>query len=237
MHGHISTSAGLIGSVMTCVIGAYNSQRSHIPLPKSPAVEVRPTFDCGYALVSHSAKEVFYPGPDWGIQIQCELRNVKGRDEARLRCTLPFAGAVNSKDRHVQVRRGTTETFVFDFPEPSFVAGVLESLRSNDPDTGYQFEMEEIPSKGWNIMAWIGAGGAAVFAGLLFAPFILSGVLQIPRQRCGSGTSAVETERPASAEFDVFTCSECGQRLRVPKLEDELLVTCPKCRNRFLHRS
>jgi DNA-directed RNA polymerase subunit RPC12/RpoP len=46
-------------------------------------------------------------------------------------------------------------------------------------------------------------------------------------------------ERPSSAcssdKHEVFICENCGQKLRVPKTQTELKVTCPKCRTKFIH--
>lgn len=38
-------------------------------------------------------------------------------------------------------------------------------------------------------------------------------------------------------DHNVIECTACGQKLRVPKLQSELLVTCPTCRNKFAHGS
>lgn len=41
-----------------------------------------------------------------------------------------------------------------------------------------------------------------------------------------------EIKRP-ELKTAVVVCTECGQKLRVPVLDDELIVTCTKCRCRF----
>lgn len=38
-------------------------------------------------------------------------------------------------------------------------------------------------------------------------------------------------------DHNIINCTTCGQKLRVPKLQSELLVICPKCRNKFTHGS
>jgi len=42
---------------------------------------------------------------------------------------------------------------------------------------------------------------------------------------------------PPKVNHAVIGCEKCGQKLRVPVLEDEIAVTCPSCRHQFSHRS
>jgi hypothetical protein len=37
-------------------------------------------------------------------------------------------------------------------------------------------------------------------------------------------------------EHETLRCPKCGQSLRVPSLDKEILVTCPSCKNKFVHK-
>jgi len=41
----------------------------------------------------------------------------------------------------------------------------------------------------------------------------------------------------ASSSADIVTCLACGRKLRVPRLQRDLVITCPTCKNRFEYRS
>jgi hypothetical protein len=168
MHGRLLTTGGFIGSLLACSIGTYNSSGESISLPKPGPAPVAAKFDCGYSVISHSAAEKIYPGDDWGLQVTCDVQNVKAHNQAKLRCTLPCAGSIYAKEIQLTAPRGATQHCVFDFPEPTWVGGILDSLRTNDPEVGYRFDIEELPSPQWSAMIWIGAAGAVVCGGVLF---------------------------------------------------------------------
>lgn len=54
-----------------------------------------------------------------------------------------------------------------------------------------------------------------------------------------TGPSTGDTTPPGHPhnDHDIINCITCGQKLRLPKLHSELLVTCPRCRNKFAHGS
>ena len=158
MHGNVVTTVGFIGSLIACGLGAWNSKAVAIPVPKGAISASAPVFDCGYAITSHKAKERWFSVTEWGIEITCTIANVKASRDARLRCTLPFAGAVYSREELISLDRGKQKTVVFSFPEPDVVSEFLESLTSNDPHVGYSFQMEVLPWNGWGTLKWLGGG-------------------------------------------------------------------------------
>lgn len=50
-------------------------------------------------------------------------------------------------------------------------------------------------------------------------------------------TSSASSKPPRGSDqkYDIFPCPTCGQKLRLPKFQETLSVTCPKCRNNFNH--
>lgn len=41
----------------------------------------------------------------------------------------------------------------------------------------------------------------------------------------------------AQADFRIFRCPKCGQKIRIPKGHGMVEITCPKCRTRFRKRT
>jgi hypothetical protein len=57
---------------------------------------------------------------------------------------------------------------------------------------------------------------------------------QAQREQHGEPRRTEEERRPAGeAKARIVGCEKCGQKLRVPSLQDELLVTCRSCGHRF----
>jgi len=52
-----------------------------------------------------------------------------------------------------------------------------------------------------------------------------------------SFTSSTVNKQPTGSgqEYEILPCPTCGQKLRLPKVKEELAVTCPKCRTNFNH--
>lgn len=48
--------------------------------------------------------------------------------------------------------------------------------------------------------------------------------------------TGIAPDSPAPTH-SVLVCNGCGQKVRVPRLDNEIIVTCPKCRSKFAHRS
>jgi len=44
-------------------------------------------------------------------------------------------------------------------------------------------------------------------------------------------------KRAADKNYKYFRCQSCGQEMRVPKGKGKIMVTCPKCGNRFMKKS
>ncbi len=45
-----------------------------------------------------------------------------------------------------------------------------------------------------------------------------------------------KNEQPSSMSHLVFSCERCGQKLRVPRVTAELVITCPGCKHRFSYQ-
>ena len=50
---------------------------------------------------------------------------------------------------------------------------------------------------------------------------------------CGRVRENVETQK----KYHIYTCSSCGQKIRIPRGKGNIVVTCPKCRHEFKKRS
>ena len=55
----------------------------------------------------------------------------------------------------------------------------------------------------------------------------------------GSTLPAPEGQQKTEADASqiIITCKKCGQRLRIPRMSSELLVTCHTCRHQFAYRN
>ncbi|MCY2987621.1 MAG: DnaJ domain-containing protein [Planctomycetota bacterium] len=53
--------------------------------------------------------------------------------------------------------------------------------------------------------------------------------------RASTNNTNGQSQGIASVEYESFACQKCGQKLRVPRLGKDLVVTCPKCGNKFTH--
>lgn len=41
----------------------------------------------------------------------------------------------------------------------------------------------------------------------------------------------------SSADYHIYRCPKCGQKIRIPKGHGKVEITCPKCRTRFRKRT
>lgn len=41
----------------------------------------------------------------------------------------------------------------------------------------------------------------------------------------------------ANADYRIYRCPKCGQKIRIPKGHGKVEITCPKCRTRFRKRT
>jgi len=48
---------------------------------------------------------------------------------------------------------------------------------------------------------------------------------------------AIDAIRQSMPKIVIVACGNCGQKLRVPKRQEELVITCTKCRSRFSYRN
>ncbi len=46
-----------------------------------------------------------------------------------------------------------------------------------------------------------------------------------------------KNEHSQKANYRFYTCTKCGQRVRVPKGRGKIEITCPKCGNKFIKKS
>ncbi len=74
--------------------------------------------------------------------------------------------------------------------------------------------------------AWVGASLHQLLNNILTGNF-----------SSDSFTSSTVNKQPTGSghEYEILPCPTCGQKLRLPKVKEELAVTCPKCRNYFDH--
>jgi len=43
--------------------------------------------------------------------------------------------------------------------------------------------------------------------------------------------------KDVESSYKIFTCPECGQKVRVPAHHGKIMITCPKCHKEFVKRS
>lgn len=166
MHGHASTWVGIIACSAVTAAGTWGSRGTVIPLPKSAMGLAAPVSSSGYTVVSHSLREEL-PDFDYTIVVVATVRNDGAWSDANLRCTLPYAGALYSRELPITASRDNSQPLEFRFAEPTVLAGAIDHLLSNDPNVGYSFQIIGHPSKGWSAAKWLGLVGIAV-CGLVF---------------------------------------------------------------------
>jgi hypothetical protein len=54
-----------------------------------------------------------------------------------------------------------------------------------------------------------------------------------PEPDCDGSSIFEQCRKRRSISFNIILCRSCGSSLRIPKTEKKLLVTCPKCKNKF----
>jgi hypothetical protein len=166
MHGHASTWVGIIACSVVTAVGVWESRGTVIPLPKSAMGLAAPVSSNAYTVVSHSLREEL-PNFDYTIVVVATVRNEGDWSDANLRCTLPYAGNLYSREVPITASRGDSQLLVFRFAEPTILAGAVDNLLTNDPNIGYSFQIIGRPSKWWSAAKWLGLVGIAV-CGLVF---------------------------------------------------------------------
>ncbi len=71
------------------------------------------------------------------------------------------------------------------------------------------------------------------WAGLWIHQCIAKTLGKAPTHRSGGG--GAHPQPAAATESRIISCEKCQQKLRVPGIGSELVVTCPACRHRFTH--
>lgn len=56
-------------------------------------------------------------------------------------------------------------------------------------------------------------------------------------QKRGAAGGTLKQKLRERREYRYLTCTQCGQKLRVPRGKGRIRVTCTKCRNQFLAKS
>jgi hypothetical protein len=54
-------------------------------------------------------------------------------------------------------------------------------------------------------------------------------------EQSGSAGNQPRKDDIRARQHVVLRCQKCGQALRVPSLDKEITITCPKCKHRFAH--
>lgn len=84
------------------------------------------------------------------------------------------------------------------------------------------------------VVIWVAIIGAPVlggaWGGMALHRFISS---EIKRQREMRGQQAASA---STGSHLLLSCEKCGQKLRLPRMDAELAVTCPACGHKFSHR-
>lgn len=81
--------------------------------------------------------------------------------------------------------------------------------------------------------------GIPIVVGAWVGVFIHMGLNEALTGSSSSESSTSRTKNKQSKESDqdyvILPCPNCRQKLRFPKVQEQLAVTCPKCRNNFNH--